>query len=194
MSPHRLRGFHLEWGPPRTPHELQEAGFDSPVVLSLLNQHRPSRHGDITVDLPMEALSILESFNSKVLTLAGDYRSCETFCKITAGTSPRVIWKICRIIFHVCGGVQGAPRLLAPSRRSLTHILFRTELGNTQRACSGAEPSPVTSDNFHVLRGFLTEHLPHRPHHHEGCGHPPAPRRSRALPTTLSFTLRAPPG
>lgn len=74
MSPHRLRGFHLERGPPRTPHELQEAGFDgfdSPVVLSLLNQHRPSRHGDITGDLPLEALSILEHFNSKVLTIAG---------------------------------------------------------------------------------------------------------------------------
>lgn len=163
----------------------------------------------------MEALSIFEHFNSKVLTIAGDYRFCETFCQITAGISPLVIWKICRIIFHVCVGVKGAPRVLAPSLRSLTHILFGTKLGNTQRSRSGAEPRPVTLDKFHILRGFLTERLPRRPHRdgaprglraptspvtEEGAPHrpqlhpqgPSGPKPLRPVPAHPRTPLRAP--
>lgn len=120
---HHQIGFHLSRGPPGISCKLQEVGFDSLVVLSLLNQHELLRHYDITGYLPLEALSIFKGSNSKVLTIAGDYRFCETFYKITSGILPLVIWKICCIIFHVCVGVRVLLVSWPPACKDL-HIFY----------------------------------------------------------------------
>lgn len=99
-----------EWG------LIHQGTFPSESALNL-------RHCDITGYLPLEALSIFKYSNSKVLTIAGDYRFCGTFRKITSGILPLVIWKICCIIFHVCGGVR-VLRVSWPSACKDLHIFY----------------------------------------------------------------------
>lgn len=117
---HHQIGFHLGRGPPKTSCKLQgvvhQGTFPPESALNLCLC-------DITGYLPLEALSIFKHFNSKVLTIAGDYRFCRTFWKITSGILPLVIWKICCIIFHVCGGVR-VLRVSWPSACEDLHIFY----------------------------------------------------------------------